>query len=154
MKAELTNRYPELLEKAVLPFGIECNSGWFNLIDAICYVAYQPLLDIRWRMGLYKDEPEKLEQLHKQHQEEIQKLPKIAQIKEKFGTLRFYADNLNDAATGAIILAKKLSSVTCEDCGNVGEQRSVRGWISTSCRDCAVKRYSEEEISKYEEDES
>jgi hypothetical protein len=53
------------------------------------------------------------------------------QVKEKFGTLRFYHPG-NDAIDRYVRLAERLSSVTCEDCGKRGMQNDS-GWIRTQC---------------------
>ena len=72
----------------------------------------------------------------------------VAQIKEKFGTLRFYTDIIpkpmeqgeySKAQYGwfhcAVRLAEFESSITCERCGNYGILR-CGGWIRTLCDGC------------------
>lgn len=63
--------------------------------------------------------------------EEVKEV-KVAQIKEKFGTLRFYVDGGDQYVYGAISLAEQLSGILCEECGKPGERRSG-GWIRTLC---------------------
>ena len=55
------------------------------------------------------------------------------QIKEKFGTLRFYYSGGDDFIRGIVSMAESMSSVTCEECGNLGECSSG-GWIRTLCK--------------------
>jgi hypothetical protein len=55
-----------------------------------------------------------------------------AQVKEKFGTLRFYFDGGDDYVRGLVAMAESMSTVTCEECGNPGKQRGGR-WIQTLC---------------------
>jgi hypothetical protein len=62
----------------------------------------------------------------------------VVQVKEKFGTLRFYHPG-NDAIDRYVRLAERLSSVTCEDCGKRGVQNDS-GWIRTHCDDCRNDR--------------
>lgn len=57
---------------------------------------------------------------------------KATQVKEKFGTLRFYAAACTDAAHDAIDAAENESETTCEDCGLPGALRSD-SWIRTLC---------------------
>lgn len=57
---------------------------------------------------------------------------KVAQIKEKFGTLRFYAEQTNAAMEARIRLAEDASAVTCERCGLPGAL-SNNGNIATLC---------------------
>jgi hypothetical protein len=59
----------------------------------------------------------------------------ILQIKEKFGTLRFYVSAAPEHVLDAIDEAEKGSRVTCEDCGARGKARDD-GWIRTLCDDC------------------
>lgn len=56
----------------------------------------------------------------------------VAQVKEKFGGLRFYADNCNKEANELIKLAEQQSVLICEECGKPGELRSD-GWLKTLC---------------------
>ena len=56
----------------------------------------------------------------------------VIQVKEKFGTLRFYYDGGDDHIHGLVRMAEAMSSVTCETCGVPGKQRSG-GWIRTLC---------------------
>ena len=63
----------------------------------------------------------------------------ITQIKEKYGTLRFYANNTTDEIDGAIGLAEFLSYKTCEFCGAIENVGRTKGWIYTICKDCFDK---------------
>lgn len=56
----------------------------------------------------------------------------VAQIKEKFGTMRFYMTAEDDFISGAIDLAEHMTCSVCEECGQPGEQREG-GWIRTLC---------------------
>lgn len=62
----------------------------------------------------------------------------VHQIKEKFGTLRFYwaSRNLN-AGEMAVAEAESESARTCERCGSPGLLRKRNGWLRTVCDDCA-----------------
>ena len=79
---------------------------------------------------------------------------KIAQIKEKFGDLRYYiyAGDVSDieaeimhAITG---WAEGRSRHTCMECGKFGQTRDDHYWIVTLCDDCNVKR--NEDIARRE----
>jgi hypothetical protein len=54
------------------------------------------------------------------------------QIKEKFGTLRFYYCGGDDYCHGVESMAESMSAVTCEVCGSPGKLRNG-GWIQTLC---------------------
>lgn len=72
----------------------------------------------------------------------------VDQVKEKFGTLRFYYSGGDDTISGLVNMAESMSAVTCEKCGNVGRRRGT-GWISTLCNehskeeDYSIGRYVE-----------
>lgn len=61
------------------------------------------------------------------------------QVKEKFGTLRFYVDGGDNYTDGMIRIAEGMSGVTCEACGNPG-RRTEGGWVSTLCETHAEER--------------
>ena len=74
----------------------------------------------------------------------------LDQVKEKFGTLRFYYTGGDDYISGMVSLAESMSAVTCENCGNPGSCRGG-GWVHTYCTPCeearelARKQYDEKE---------
>jgi hypothetical protein len=61
------------------------------------------------------------------------------QIKEKFGTLRFYYHGGDDIVDGIVRMAEAMSAVTCEVCGDVGKTNGD-GWLSTLCDKHREKR--------------
>jgi len=70
----------------------------------------------------------------------------IAQIKEKFGGLRYYADgDVDEQMDGMIDFAEALSYTICEECGAPGKLRSG-GWMRTLC-----DKHEEERQSRYKE---
>ena len=74
----------------------------------------------------------------------------LDQVKEKFGTLRFYYQGGDNEISGMVRMAESMSGVTCEGCGNPGERRGG-GWVHTYCTPCeearelARKQYDEKE---------
>ena len=70
--------------------------------------------------------------------EEYREVPEIVQqvvavqVKEKFGTLRFYYSGGNEYVSGLVAMAESMSGVTCERCGTPGRLQG-RGWIKTLC---------------------
>jgi hypothetical protein len=61
----------------------------------------------------------------------------VNQIKEKFGTLRFYWEG--DIPDGAAIVdgAEAESARTCELCRSAGHLRTRAGWLKTLCDRCS-----------------
>ena len=91
----------------------ECGEGW-----------YQILKDL-------SDEITKLDPENK---------VRVGQVKEKFGTLRYYLDDGgSESIYKAITKAEKLSEFTCEVCGQPGKERPS-GWIKTLCDKHAGER--------------
>lgn len=81
---------------------------------------------------------------------------KICQVKEKFGTLRYYYDTQLEYGTverkmmDAIVEAAEFrSSITCERCGKYGELRTQRYYVLTLCDACDKER--DKEIGKINE---
>lgn len=60
------------------------------------------------------------------------------QIKEKFGTLRFYTSGGDDYVYGVLAMAESMSAVLCEECGKPGITRTD-GWHRTLCDEHALE---------------
>ena len=70
---------------------------------------------------------------------------RIRQIKQKFGNLRYYYEASRSTAVieidRIIRTAEIVSSVICQDCGNVsGKMRTIKSWYQTLCDTCNDKR--------------
>ena len=77
--------------------------------------------------------------------------PKVMQIKEKFGGLRFYASLPSDYGEQGwkrIRQAEEEAAETCEICGKPGELRIVDGWRATNCDECHKIHLKKHEESK------
>ena len=74
---------------------------------------------------------------------------RVVQIKEKFGTLRFYFDSsldnlVKDIMNDCVAAAQYASSYTCEYCGSrLTAKLREGGWVKTLCDDCSDKRNNE-----------
>lgn len=65
----------------------------------------------------------------------------VDQVKEKFGTLRFYYHGGDDKIDGMVQMAESMSACTCEGCGAPASvDRTSTGWITTLCEGCAEAR--------------
>lgn len=112
------NRHGDMKETAMC-WGFECGDGWFNIIDQLCAnIQHQ----IDWKQ----------EQKEKFGRGEGCSQVVAMQVKEKFGSLRFYTSGGDDTIYGMIRMAESMSAVTCEDCGAPGKLRG-RGWLYTAC---------------------
>lgn len=62
---------------------------------------------------------------------------RVVQIKEKFGSLRFYTNWVTEGIDEVIRQYENLSERTCIHCGEPATKIST-GWISPWCDDCAT----------------
>ena len=85
----------------------ECGPGWNKLICDLI----KDLIDIGWNK-------------------------EIAQIKEKFGTLRFYPGGCTTEQWKLIEEAERKSSTICEYCGSKDAKLYTDGWYTTECKNC------------------
>jgi hypothetical protein len=126
---ELCRKFPKIfrdrtksMQESCMHWGFEHGDGWYNIIESLC-LNIQHHTDWKRKHSTLTDE-----EFDAEHQ------PVAAQVKEKFGGLRFYMHNTDEWIDGAISLAESLSRRTCEVCGARGEQRGG-GWIRTLCEE-------------------
>jgi hypothetical protein len=91
-------------------FGWEIGKGWYPLINELI----EKLINVGWDGQVF-------------------------QIKEKFGGLRFYIGEGNDAIFDLIHEAENKSYKICEECGQPGVVRGG-GWLKTLCDEHAGDR--------------
>lgn len=108
----MVNRHKPMTETTMY-WGFECGDGWFNILNQLMG-NIQHHIDWRNKKG------------------EVVPQVTLDQVKEKFGTLRFYYTGGDDYIRGMVTLAEAMSGVTCEKCGNPGTRRG-NGWIYTAC---------------------
>ena len=129
---QLCEKYPKIfkmrnasMQETAMCWGFP-GDGWYNIIDSACKIIQH-----------HTDWKRKVEPFASMTDEEFDEIhqPVAAQVKEKFGGLRFYVDNADDYTSGVIALAESMSYRTCEDCGVPGKQTG-RGWIRTLCDAC------------------
>lgn len=129
MKPELENylkdKYPKLYtncgeQQPYSLFGFECNDGWFRL-----------LLWLSEYIQNYIDQHNNWAKKYPEQYKPIEQV-KVAQVKEKFGTLRYYYSGGDEKISAVVQFAEFLSGNICESTGktdNVG--RNSKGWIKT-----------------------
>jgi len=130
-EARMLERFPKMFAE---PYGGFCvDEGWWPILESLCG-QIQHHLD--W----------------KNRQSEVVVQVKVAQIKEKFGGLRFYYDGGDDAIDGMVRMAESWAAHSCETCGAPGKSQDG-GWIKTLCDHHEAERQlkrkqSEEEYAK------
>lgn len=129
----LCEKYPKIfaqrhmdMSKTAMCWGFP-GDGWYWLIDNLCD-SIQGLIDANPHL----------------------KIPQVVatQVKEKFGSLRFYYEGGNDDIGGRISLAEDMSYTICEDCGSTDRVTQTKGWIVTLCHKCMEKRRLEKKFNK------
>ena len=159
LEQQLIEKYPFLsrdiddkdengrINNLYVAFGFETGSGWFSLIDSLCG---------------------EIVAVYEKHGIPIDVRP--AQIKEKFGGLRFYwcrenqeksvhaidflgngtirfqqDDSDLDKEIGEVVDKwEDISYTVCERCGQPGELRKDLRWIRVLCSDCYNKYLSKQ----------
>lgn len=171
---QLCEKYPKIFKNrhsnpkdSCISFGIECDDGWYNIIDMLCLAAsnaYSTCIYIDAEDGIKLGlEPNAY---NKEYYFGIEPPQVIAdQIKEKFGSLRFYyhlefdpklielnvsgkypeiekiISRYNDYFDGMVHMAEIMSAHTCEQTGKEGEIHvsggNRGGWYKTLNREYA-----------------
>ena len=65
--------------------------------------------------------------------------PCASQVKEKFGSLRFYLTSGTEEMWALTHEFELRSETICQDCGAPGELRNDYHWLSTLCEKCAMR---------------
>ena len=139
LQEKLFTEYSELFSnrtkspmESCMSFGIECNSGWYELLSSVCWRISQHEKNIEDRKRILADRPEKIK-------EDLEyNAVKFDQIKEKNGGLRIYYNGGDNYVRGVVSMAEEYSYKVCEVCGNSGKPNKG-GWISTLCDNCRNK---------------
>lgn len=136
---ELAKLYPDLFQKARIGY-IECDDGWFNILKTLAGLISHDVEQLRRQIAHYTEvkDLDRIPELERLLEEELENLPTISQVKEKFGSLRFYCDSATDKVYNWIQFAEEMSCITCEVCGAPGTHRNT-GWIRTLCDKHAAK---------------
>jgi len=117
----------EPITQNLMPFGCDCEDGWYHLIESFCRLAKDELAQQKTPCSL-----------------------KFIQIKEKFGGLRLYYDlslacepqrqrEIEASIAALARFAEDLSYQTCEATGLPGHLYQT-GWHKTLCQAEAEKR--------------
>ena len=119
----MEEKYPKMLAGKYGGFAI--GKGWWVIVDKL-------MGQIQWHIdNSIKGNKWDLEN-DKTDVRPIIPQVTVAQIKEKFGGLRFYYDGGDEYIHGLVSMAESWADIACEECGGIGERRSG-GWIRTLC---------------------
>jgi hypothetical protein len=130
----LCEKYPKMMVNRNAPmtetcmcWGFDCGDGWFNILDQL--------------MGNIQNHIDWNNKNFEKGYAQYKQVPQVTlnQVKEKFGTLRFYYTGGDDVIDGMVRMAESMSGVTCEECG-VPAKTHGPGWIRTICKPCEEAR--------------
>jgi hypothetical protein len=155
------------MQQTCMCWGFECGDGWFNILNALCSniqhhidwsikssqrdIEYNQMIasaqagDItkleEYYSGWLDAETRMKETLEKGFRDVTPIVPQVVveQVKEKFGTLRFYYRGGDDYVRGLVRMAEAMTSYTCEDCGSPAKTGG-QGWLRTICTTCEDAR--------------
>lgn len=128
------------IENLFQAFGYECDDGWFSILDSMCDEILTAYEETGQPVNLV-----------------------VGQVKEKYGTLRFYyhfegqtsgaaaidflgqgalrvpgePNPLHERVAAIVSKWEDKSATVCEKCGKPGKLRTDRRWIRTLCDECA-----------------
>lgn len=155
----LREQYPLIFSQ---PCDIGINDGWFDIIDTLCAniqnridnAAQQREWAIKWNNDVndpdydWSDKASFIKREERNVPELIEQVV-ATQIKEKFGTLRFYYQGGDEYIRGLEAMAESMTARICEECGSPGKSRSTKKqrWLLVLC-----DKHAEEQ--GYIEDES
>jgi hypothetical protein len=162
---QLCDKYPKIfadryksVQESCMAFGIECGDGWYDILDNLCAATNR-----MWSTSIEIDAEDavKLDIKENTYGGYFAQVPApqmvAKQVKEKFGTLRFYydlefepnivelskkypdlekvMDRYNAFFDGIVHMAETMSARTCEMSGQQGEMHvsggTRFGWYKT-----------------------
>jgi len=149
MNQELTqklyDKYPELFGDnpgvsmggwpADPAIAFDVGDGWYTLIDTLLELICADFNRAKKAFDENKD-PHLHDMLAAEQIHQFELLPDIKQVKEKFGSLRFYAGTFTPAQKHYIDFAEAMSASICDGCGKLGEVSSRKGWLNCKCQEC------------------
>ena len=132
---DLYTKYPALfanknktIQESCMAFGIECSTGWSDILYLLCSAITQHEKNLDYNPELKgKYTPVTFDQ-----------------IKEKWGGLRVYYSGGDEYVEGLVSMAEAMSYRICELCGKPGKP-TKGGWIITLCEDCLEKEEKRKE---------
>jgi hypothetical protein len=163
----MVNRNKSMKETCMC-WGFECGSGWFNILNMLMNniqnhidwsernhqrdAEYNAMIsqamagditNLEKYFGGYLNAEERMQEALNRGLREVEPIvPQVTvdQVKEKFGSLRFYYSGGDPYIRGLVSMAESMSSVTCETCGNPAEVQNDGGWYRSICNACEEQK--------------
>jgi hypothetical protein len=133
-EARMEEKFPEFFKDKHYG-GFAVGAGWWHIIESLCHNIKHHIDNQKRLADLYAKDPSL------EHIKDAKEVPfSVAQIKEKFGGLRFYYDGGDDAIYGMVRMAESWADASCEVCGERGTRGNESGWVSTLCEKHRAER--------------
>lgn len=144
---ELAKRHPDLFQKSI-DFEFSIGNGWYGIIDTLCGMISYRVENAKSRLKYAMENPEAtfnkpIAELEQDVIDALAELPEIVQVKEKFGTLRFYVHGGTTEMSNYIDFAEAMTAHVCEKCGAPGKSRSG-SWVKVLCNEHHREMYPED----------
>lgn len=150
------DRYRDMRQTSMC-WGFECGDGWYNLLKKTSLELETTIQDYVKKNPYPNEFPTWIFSRHNMHVSWKWRCysflaiwewvlvglglrmpepwwPRASQIKEKYGTLRFYLTSGTALMYTVTNEAERKSAKICEECGKPGKFRGD-GWFYTSCKD-------------------
>jgi len=123
LEDKLYEKYPDIfkqqfcsIQESSMPWNCQCRSGWYKIIEKLC------------------------EDITKICKEKDLTIPQFSCVKEKYGSLRIYAEYIEDEVICDLIEeAEAMSTEICEVCGDKGYSFGTQ-WFRVRCDKCRKKK--------------
>src|SRR5258706_6165078 len=116
----LKQKCPKLYKEGIL---FECDLGWYDIVHDLSVKIEEILNDYAENNKVVDDKENEIIEMF------------AVQVKEKYGTLRFYMSSETDEISDLIHETEALSSQTCESCGEFAKMLGTR-WLQVKCNAC------------------
>jgi hypothetical protein len=147
--------------KTLMCWGFDHDDGWYDILDTLCYNVQNHIdwtrsnrakalkLNRKIKKAIEQNSIDPIKDVYTGEwwierckkivrEKKYEPVPKAArqliavQVKEKFGTLRFYYEGGDEVTEGMVRIAESMSARTCEVCGDRGKLRN-EGWVRSLC---------------------
>lgn len=123
LQKQLFDKYPKIfkqkdlsMKETCMCWGIDTPDSWFDILDKLCY-NIQRIAD---KKGLEQAE--------------------ATQVKEKFGSLRFYTNFYDEDIESYIEKAEQRTMEICAVCSSKDNIKTTSGWVTYLCEKCREKK--------------
>ena len=135
---ELIEKYPKIFQGERKNHGWNIPDGWVGIIDDLCYLIQRWCDNTESVKNPDFDESLPYSRENTKTHRYIQVV--CVQMKEKFGSGRFYVNSATEYVYGLITFAEYLCGKTCVYCSSQEDIKFTTGWIVPVCSKCAISK--------------